>query len=143
MTSITPKIFSLYRNLSRSIARLPKKYQREEGAEELRETFSSTALPPSEGGIRELLENGEKRLAFLRMKTGGQSKGSYLVRYERDQETGEITKDVDATPRSVLPEKAGWSNWGAGNMDPDMVSRHQRGLKRARYKSHADAKGIF
>jgi hypothetical protein len=137
-----PKILSLYRNLHRSILRLPKKYQREEGVEELKETFLSTPLPPTGDGLREMLENGEKRLSFLRMQTGGQ-KGSYRVRYDKDDATGEVTKEVDGKPRPGLPDKSRYSNWGAGNMDPDMVARHHRSLKRARFNSHADAKGIF
>lgn len=35
------------------------------------------------------------------------------------------------------------SNWHGGNLDPDSVSKHQHLLKRAGYKSHSDAKGIF
>ena len=132
---------SLYRNLHRAIGHLPKKWEQSEGREELRETFDATPLPPSSDGLRELLENGHKRLAFLRMQTGGQ-RGSYRVRYDRN-EAGEVEKDMDPRQGPVTGEKARWSNWGAGNMDPDMVAKHKATLHRARFRDNDHAKGVF
>jgi len=35
------------------------------------------------------------------------------------------------------------SNWHGGNMDPDAVKRHQRGLKRMGFKNHNGVYGDF
>ena len=83
------------------------------------------------------------------MQTGG-LKGAYKIRYSTDGLTSLVTKEGGVTVQPTLSggsgaeeKKARYSNWGAGNMDPDSVARHHRSLNRGGWKNNSDAKGIF
>lgn len=52
---------------------------------------------------------------------------------------GEGRIDGDAEAR----ERARYTNWTGGNLDPDSVARHQHLLGRAGFRDNAHAKGIF
>ena len=148
MSAVTkPQILGLYRSLYKATNRLPKKYQVEEGLDELREAFTKplTSVP-----LEELFENGQKRLSFLQMQTGGK-RGFYKIRYQTDKETNTVKKQVVTDRKSSLPkpgkgetfDKARYSNWMEGNMDPDQVKLHEVQLRHMRFRDNAHAKGIF
>ena len=142
-----PQIFSLYRSLFRSIKRLPKKYQIEEGMDDLRLEFTK---PIESTPIDELLQHVVKRLAFLQMQTGGKP-GFYKVRYNTDKTTNVVKKQITTDSKTPLPrpekgtvvEKARHSNWMEGNMDPDQVRKHEIQLRHMRFRNNAHAKGMF
>ncbi len=125
-------------------------------------------MNPSSANLDELLLNGNKRLAFLRMQTGGTrvssststSATTYLARYAPGvggapggapgAPSQKLELVVDGKPQPQLAPlltnkggetKARYSNWGPGNMDPDHVRRHERSLQRAGFKSNDHAKG--
>ena len=143
-----PKILTLYRSLYRNINKLPKKYQREEGIDDLREEFRKPLTPATP--LSELIENGYKRLSFLQMQTGGKS-GFYKVRYNTDKTTNVVTKQettdskipLPRPPKGSVEEKARHSNWMEGNMDPDQVRKHDMQLRHMRFRNNEHAKGIF
>ena len=91
----------------------------------------------------ELFQSGEKRLAFLRMKTGGTPSG------DASRKTGRVVfvqgerVEVDGGRGAAEKggEKARYSNWHGGNLDPESVQRHQRLLNRAGFMNNKDAIG--
>jgi hypothetical protein len=40
-------------------------------------------------------------------------------------------------------DRARYTNWHGGNLDPDSVARHQHNLTRVGFKDNADCKGVF
>lgn len=52
---------------------------------------------------------------------------------------GEGRIDGEAEAR----DRARYTNWNGGNLDPDSVARHQHSLNRAGFRDNAHAKGIF
>lgn len=52
---------------------------------------------------------------------------------------GEGRIDGDAEAR----ERARYTNWHGGNLDPDSVARHQNQLGRMGFRDNKHAKGIF
>lgn len=86
--------------------------------------------------IEKLIINFENRLSFMKMttvKSVGSQQGVTRLIYRNGEKVDR------ATPR----DKARHTNWDGGNMDPDSVTRHYAGLKRAGFKDNAHAKGVF
>ena len=50
---------------------------------------------------------------------------------------------TESTGKGSPHTKKAHTNWHGSNMDPDSVSRHFHGLKRAGFSGNAHAKGIF
>lgn len=138
---------------------------------ELRSSYTSRpSLPEDFAERRELYDAGCKRLALLRMKTGGtpsadSSKSGRILyvngkRVEVNEHSatdpniskeGEGTASLRLRPSTTNPtnptptppgaDKARYSNWHGGNLDPESVSRHQRLLNRAGFRNNSDAIG--
>ncbi len=63
------------------------------------------------------------------------------VVHDSSSSNGSSSDAAAAVP--VVEKKARYSNWGAGNLDPEQVSRHERSLRRAGFKDNGAAKGRF
>lgn len=99
-------------------------------------------LPAMFAEQTELYNSGLKRLAFLQIKTGGTPRptsGSRTIYSKGEKLEIKPTDKVDSSLAGE--EKAKYSNWHGGNMDPESVQKHQRLLKRAGFKNNADAIG--
>eukprot|EP00518_Triparma_eleuthera_P022552 CAMPEP_0197563096 /NCGR_PEP_ID=MMETSP1320-20131121/28104_1 /TAXON_ID=91990 /ORGANISM="Bolidomonas sp., Strain RCC2347" /LENGTH=100 /DNA_ID=CAMNT_0043124877 /DNA_START=229 /DNA_END=527 /DNA_ORIENTATION=- len=97
---------------------------------ELRSSYTSRpSLPEDFAERRELYDAGCKRLAFLRMKTGGtpsaDSSKSGRILYVNGKRV-EVNEHSATDPNISKEDKARYSNWHGGNLDPESVSRHQR-----------------
>ena len=85
--------------------------------------------------IQEMIKKANNTIGYLKIITPRSS------RRREDVQEG-VTKIVFGTGTGNGGSKA-VTNWHGGNMDPDSVKRHYQGLKRAGFKSNADAKGNF
>ena len=85
----------------------------------------------------QLMKKADSTLGYLKIVTPKTA--------QRQSQQG-ITKIVfgknDDNTTTKRPAKA-MSNWTGSNVDPDALKRHHSSLKRAGFKSHRDAKGIF
>ncbi len=107
--------------------------------------------------MRALLDKASSTLGYLKMVTprrgpaapaeatagptdqegGGESGDDGRVRLVYKNGEGLIDGEAEARDR------ARYSNWHGGNLDPDSVSRHQHQLSRAGFRDNAHAKGVF
>lgn len=85
-----------------------------------------------------LVDAFDGRIAYLRMTQPRRP----LAQTGRTRLVFRNGKKVEA-PHGAERDKAKWSNWDGGNMDPDSVSRHNRSLRRAGFRDNAHAKGFF
>lgn len=147
---------SLYRQLLHLSEKLPNRAKRTEAVSLVRDRFragvaAATANPAAVDAAK-LAADAESRLGFLKMltpraahRTGGAELGSGSARifYANGEKFDAATaaKDGAAKPRSS--EKARWSNWHGGNMDPDSVAKHTNLLNRAGFRDNQHAKGFF
>jgi len=127
----------VYRSLLRLAGTMPEA-KRAAVVAQAREELAFFRELRDEQEIEKRLELFESKVAFLRMQTpklGLAQRGRSRIVYRRDG-----TKDEGrGTPR----DKARVTNCDGSNMDPDSVTRHYHGLKRAGFTSNAHAKGIF
>ena len=100
-------------------------------------------LPATFAEQNELYQTGLKRLAFLHMQTGGAPRPTSGSRTIYSKGTKVEVKPADKVDPSLVggSDKAPYSNWHGGNLDPESVQKHQRLLKRAGFKNNADAIG--
>ena len=84
--------------------------------------------------VQELIKKANSTIGYLKIITPRTS------RRKDDVQQG-ATTIVFGEGGKLGPKAV--TNWHGGNMDPDSVKRHYQGLKRAGFKSNADAKGIF
>ncbi|GMH48198.1 hypothetical protein TrVE_jg11654 [Triparma verrucosa] len=133
---------TLFKDFSRAIRKLPKKFEREEAVDDLRAAFAKP-LPATFAEQNELYQTGLKRLAFLHMQTGGAPRPTSGSRTIYSKGTKVEVKPADKVDPSLVggSDKAPYSNWHGGNLDPESVQKHQRLLKRAGFKNNADAIG--
>jgi len=94
---------SLYRALRRCIAKLPKAYEVEEGFEEVREAFE--VHTHTFELWQEAMTEGSKKLAYLRMRTGGVGGAGRTV-YVTDEEGGYEKQEVDEKSQVGAMDKA-------------------------------------
>jgi len=119
----------------------PKKYVRDEDLESLRQEFEAPLPTPHSFELDEQsYSRAEKRLAFLQMNTRGQ-KGYFRIQYNKDAEGNLQKTELKLTDPAAVADKARYSNWHGGNMDPDQVKRHQRSLSRAGFRNNSDVIG--
>jgi hypothetical protein len=146
---------SLYRQLLHLSEKLPNAAKRTEAVSLVRDRFregvAAAAANPGAVDVAKLAADAESRLGFLKMltpraahRTGGAELGSGSARifYANGEKIDAATaaKDGAAKPRH---EKARWSNWHGGNMDPDNVAKHTNLLNRAGFRDNQHAKGFF
>lgn len=117
-------------------------------------------VPTIKNSVRALLEKAASTLGYLKMVTPRRrsaaasaavpdetSSSSSIEEEEAGADgrvrlvykNGEGRIDGDAEAR----ERARYSNWDGGNLDPDSVARHRHQLGRMGFRDNAHAKGIF
>jgi hypothetical protein len=113
-------------------------------------TMQSTSTPDLQHTrVRALLEKASSTLGYLKMVTprrhsateadAAEEEGEASARVRLVYKNGEGRIDGDAEAR----ERARYTNWHGGNLDPESVSRHQHQLNRAGFRDNAHAKGFF
>jgi hypothetical protein len=128
-------IHKAYRELARLIKLTPDATK----SQKMLQTDFRKPLGP-EGSVEQRLEVAEQKLSFLRMTTvktrpSGQS-GRWIY---KDGE--KLQSDAGGTMRDSKGRVV--SNYDGANMDPEMVTRHRKSLKRAGFVNNEHAKGVF
>jgi hypothetical protein len=128
-------IHKVYRELARLIKLTPDATK----SQKMLQTDFRKPLGP-EGSVEQRLEVAEQKLSFLRMTTvktrpSGQS-GRWIY---KDGE--KLQSDAGGTIRDSKGRVV--SNYDGANMDPEMVTRHRKSLKRAGFVNNEHAKGVF
>jgi hypothetical protein len=94
--------------------------------------------------VEELIKKAVSTIGFLRMQTPKRKSGHRLTNIEQEKiEKEKIANAENSTKPTDLIKTKPTSNWTGSNMDPDMVARHDRSLKRAGFRDNAHAKGRF
>jgi len=133
-----PSVATLYRQLRRRAAGLPEA-QRASAVERIGSGFRAPLAvdDDSDGGgeaaaLAARVEQAVERLAFLKMVTPTD---------RREPQTGHTRKVYSPDGQRRERGSARHSQWDGGNMDPDMVARHNRSLKRAGFSGHGAVQG--
>ena len=138
---------AIVRNVYRELLHLAKQQQQQQSKEtaqvplaviqEVRTKFREPIA--ADQTIESRLKDAQDRLSFLRITTTkvkprGQA-GRWVYRDgKRLENINGTLRDDKGRVHSTFDEK---------NMDPEMVSKHFKNLKRAGFSSNAHAKGIF
>lgn len=104
---------------------------------ELRREFRK---PLNGDAVSVRVQRGQDRLSFLRItnvKPKQQQSGAGRWVYK----DGKRLENVGGTLRDATGKVV--SSYDGKNLDPEAVSRHRKGLKRAGFINNAHAKGIF
>ena len=121
-------VLSMYRRMLKSACGMSGK-QRETSLKMIREEFRKNADEQDSEAIRKMLEKASSSLSYIKIVTPKSGQ----------EQTG---KSHFAYGDAKRPSRA-HTNWTGSNMDPDSVSRHYHGLKRAGFANNAHAKGVF
>lgn len=127
---------AVYRSLLR-VARTMPESQRVGVLAQARSELSFFRDVTDANEISRLVKVFEDKVAFARMTSPKRSvaaKARTRIVYGKNGQKLEV-----GTPR----DKAKYTNWDGANPDPDSVSRHYHGLRRAGFKDNAHAKGFF
>ena len=127
-------VLNAYRKLLSLVRLMPEK-KRMESMTRIREEFRSNKGETSSDAIADLLMKANSSLGFLNIVTPKR------VTKQGGKTTIIFGKNADGS--TSLSSKKAMSNWHGGNMDPDQVSRHYNGLKRAGFRDNNHAKGVF
>mmetsp|Transcript_5158 Transcript_5158/g.7848 ORF Transcript_5158/g.7848 Transcript_5158/m.7848 type:complete len:142 (-) Transcript_5158:130-555(-) len=128
---------SVYKSLIKTSLLVECNEKRSKILKDVREGFRKDINESDPDRIDELIMKAHSKLSFLRMvtpKTTRDAIGITKIAY------------IDGKMLEGQGEnrgKAALSNWDGSNMDPDSVSRHYHGLKRAGFVDNSHAKGIF
>lgn len=104
--------------------------------DQLRRSFRS---PLGESSIEARLRTGHDRLSFLKITNVKTKPNRQSGRWVYSN--GKRLENVDGTLRDANGRVV--SSYDGKNLDPEAVSRHQKGLQRAGFVNNAHAKGIF
>ena len=109
--------------------------KRAETLTQIKSEFRNHSIEDSESRVEELLKKANSSLGFLKMITP-RSRSS-------ESSTGhtKIIFGDGKGGKSRAGSKNVVSNWTGSNMDPDSVSRHYRGLKRAGFTDNHSVVG--
>jgi hypothetical protein len=137
------RVLVAYKRLLSLARRLPGAEDRARAAEDIRAAFRRSRGEADPAAIAALLRTAHDKLSYLRMVTprlpedgsggggggggssGSRSGGTRLVMVE-----GELR---ELGPREAAGGGKAQSSYGAGNMDPDQVRRHEASLQRMRF----------
>lgn len=132
-------VLGTYRTLAKLVCRLPEKQQ--SGAwRQLREGYRKNADESSPEKISSLIDEAEKKIAYLRIVTPKQRSNQSGVTRWVYRSSGE--KDADGKPTARKARNV-VSNWDGNNLDPCSVKRHNYQLKRMGFVNNQHAKGMF
>lgn len=116
--------------------------------------FSAPNQKPHDS-VRTLLEKASSTLGYLKMVTprrrGAAANEAGAGREEEEEQDGDggrvrlVYKNGEGLidGEAEARERARYSNWDGGNLDPDAVRRHQHQLGRMGFRDNAHAKGVF
>lgn len=126
-------ILSLYRALLQQASGITETAKRGDALREIRMSFRAHKCESDDATVDKLLVDANNRLSFLKMVTP-------RLRRQGHQQfavlEGKLVQLADAEQAGILPrkEKAAVSNWGAGNVDPDQLKRHENLMKRMQFR---------
>ena len=106
--------------------------KRLESLQQIRNEFKKNAYEVDEDAVSEHLKKANSTLSFMK-----------IITPKRSKEQSGSTKIIFGKDQSGVVTKKAVTNWHGGNMDPDSVSRHYNGLKRAGFYNNSHAKGLF
>ena len=132
--SAASRTLGTYKRLLSLAQRLPAPADRRDAAARIRAAFRAAKGEADPAAIAALLRTAHDKLSYLRMVTprlpgdggaGGSGGGGASRMAVVDGELREVG-------RSAAPGKA-QSSYGAGNLDPDQVRRHEAQMQRMRF----------
>jgi len=119
-------VLNVYKNLLKLAKSLPAD-KREASLSRIRSEFRANVSADAEQ-IDDMLKKANSSLGYLKIVTPRKQKN----------QTG-VTKIVFGEEKEG--GRKAMTNWTGSNMDPDQVTRHYAGLKRAGFKGNTHAKG--
>jgi hypothetical protein len=128
-------VLTMYKNMLRVAKGIPNAQSRLETIDKIRHEFRHNSTQSDPAAIETLLTQANSNLGYLKIVTPRKS----------GQQTGRTTLVFSNhfSAAHGIGEGKAVSNWTGKNIDPDSMKRHLQGLKRAGFKSHAQAKGVF
>lgn len=97
--------------------------------------FASCATPAGlpVRSVTELLSDAKKRLEFMYSLIPRHKRPDFRKTAQTASATFVVKDGVVVDGRAVAKEKARYSNWGMGNLDPDDVARHDHQMRRFQF----------
>ena len=136
-TSSSDAIVLLYRKMLKQSLLLPTIEKRENAINEIRTTFRKFKHETNQEILHQQVKKAQDKFGYLCMIT---PKRVHTETTQIDGKTQLVKidgewRDINAVDEVDLAkeEKATWSNWGRGNLDPDQVRRHENLLKRQHF----------
>ena len=133
---VRTNVLTAYKRLLTLAKMMPNEKERVKAVGQIKSEFRKNVDEHSDDVVKEMLKKANSSMSFLNIVTpkragtkGQESRRARMV-------FGKGAKDVSRDGSAV-------SNWHGGNMDPDSVSRHNAGLRRAGFRDNAHAKGVF
>lgn len=109
--------------------------KRLETLSQIKHEFRNHSSEDSDSRVEELLKKANSSLGFLKMITPRSRRSESSTGHTK------ITFGGDGSNKSRAGAKNVVSNWTGSNMDPDSVSRHYQGLKRAGFSDNRSVVG--
>ena len=134
--STSQTIVVLYRKMLKQSLLLPTIEKRANTINEIRTSFRNFKSETNEDIIKQQLKKANDKFGYLCMITPKR------VHTETPQIDGKSQfvkvegewKNINAIDDDITKkDKATWSNWGMGNLDPDSVRKHEQLLRRQHF----------
>lgn len=135
-SEIQQNVKRMYLRLLRSTKTISNIKQRIETQNQIKESFRQNKSIDNKQVIDDMLLKAQSSLSYIKII-------STKVKSESPNGITRIVFNNKEMNENQTNERKPISNWTGTNMDPDAVSRHYHGLKRAGFQNNSHAKGIF
>jgi hypothetical protein len=125
----------MYRRLLQTARRLPGA-DRDAAVTTIRESFRSGSRERDAAAVQSLLAVAHSKLSYLRMvtpKRAVEERAAAVAGKSRFMVIDGEVREVGGEAGSGGSKKAGWSTFGAGNLDPEHVRRHEASVRRMNF----------
>ena len=131
---VKKNILSIYKRMIILSKAITNKTQKADILKQIRDQFRTNIDQNDPEKINKLIQDANSSLSYLRII-------SPKIRSEKQDGFTKIVFSNNNNENENKTIRKAVSNWTGKNMDPDSVSRHYAGLKRAGFKNNSHVKG--